>query len=109
MLDTTPENKGRVLFACQETEREIWELEKEQREIGTLFAEFTDLIQHKMETHLWKPGQPTYNRIAPVTQYDVRKLPKIEPYTAFELADKLRSAKDRLKELEEEKRALGLF
>lgn len=109
MLDTTPENQGKVLLTYQKTEQEIWELEKQQRDLGALFAEFAEYVLHRMETHIWKPGQPTYNRLPAVTQYDVRKLPKIEPYAAFDLADKLRAAKDRLKELEEEKRALGLY
>lgn len=107
MLDTTPEHKGRVLFEYQETEKLISDLEDKKRALVSIFTDFTDRLQRNPEKRLWKPGQPTHNTT--VEQYDVTKLSKIEPYTAFDLADKLREAKDTLRRLDEEKRALGLY
>lgn len=107
MPDTTPENKGRALLEYQETEKLIGELEEKKRALVIVFADFTDRLQRSPETRLWKPGQPTHNTT--VDQYDVTKLPKIEPYAAFDLADKMREAQDKLRRLEEEKRALGLY
>lgn len=95
-----------LLLEFQDTEHEIAHLQEKAKRIGELIAQFGEWMKHSPTTHVFRGDQAHHGYS--VIPSDQRIVAALNADEAFTLADELRSASARLRDLEERKRKLGL-
>jgi len=101
------EQKARTLLEYQETQEEIAALEIKARRMGAEISKFGEWMQRSPATHIYQREQEQYGLRVDFTPPEI--LETIKNWErSFELADKLRQARRRLLDLEDEKKQLHL-
>ena len=101
------EQKARVLLEYQETQEEIAALEIKAKRIGIEISRFGQWMQHTPAINIYRREQEQYG--LPIETMPGEMLEAMKGWeNHFELSDKLRQARRRLADLEEEKKQLHL-
>ncbi len=101
------EQKGKILLEYQEAQDEIAALEVKAKRIGVEISKFGYWMQHSPATHIYRREQEQYGLKIEFTPLETMQAIK-DWELHFELADKLRQARSRLADLEEQKKRLRL-
>jgi hypothetical protein len=101
------EQKAKVLLEYSETQEEIAALEVRAKRMGADIAKFGELMRRSPAIHIYRREQEQHG--LPVESIPSAILETMKGWEqSFEVADKLRQARRRLSDLEEQKKQLHL-